>query len=165
MTEAGHGEFQIREALYESPDALALMEAIQAEYVVRYGGPDATPVDPVEFSPPDGWFVIGYLEGVPVAMGGLRRLSGDGPDTVEVEVKRMYVEPSARGNGYARLILGALEDRARSMGAIRVLLESGQKQPEAISLYTSSGYEPIEGFGHYRCAPLSLSFAKSLVGF
>jgi GNAT superfamily N-acetyltransferase len=162
VSAAAAGGFQIREAAYDSPIASQLMEAVQAEYVVRYGGPDATPVDPVEFTPPAGWFVIGYLDDVPVAMGGLRLLAGDDADDIEVEVKRMYVEPSARGNGFARLILGALEDRARSMGATRVLLETGQKQPEALRLYISSGYEPIKGFGHYRCAPLSLSFAKTL---
>ena len=29
---------------------------------------------------------------------------------------------------------------------------------------TSEGYAPIDGFGHYKDAPLSLSFAKDLDG-
>jgi GNAT superfamily N-acetyltransferase len=164
VTATAAGDFQIREEAYDAPIALELMDSLQAEYVVRYGGPDATPVEPVEFTPPDGWFVLGYLDDIPVAMGGLRlRTGGDADgDEVEVEIKRMYVAPQARGNGLARLVLGALEDRARTMGVTRVVLETGQKQPEAISLYTSAGYHPIDGFGHYRCEPLSLSFAKSL---
>jgi GNAT superfamily N-acetyltransferase len=153
--------FEIRDEAYDSPSARLLVGAVQAEYVERYGGPDRTPVDPTEFAPPAGRFVVGYLDGAPVAMGGLRRHQGGG-STVEVEVKRMYVAPSARRLGLARLVLTALEDRAQSLGATRVVLETGQRQPEAIKLYESSGYTPIEGFGHYRDAPLSLSFAKQL---
>jgi GNAT superfamily N-acetyltransferase len=90
-------------------------------------------------------------------MGGLRR-HADG----EVEIKRMYVVPAARGAGYARAVLAALEDLARRLGAARVVLETGERQPEAIRLYESSGYLPIEGFGHYKDAPLSRSYAKQL---
>lgn len=149
--------FQIRDEAYDSSGAQLLIEALQGEYVERYGGPDETPVDPAQFALPNGMFVIGYLDGAPVATGGLRRQT-DGT----VEVKRMYVVPEARRRGLSRTVLAALEDRARALGATRVVLETGQMQPEAISLYKSSGYEQIEGFGHYRCAPLSLSFAKTL---
>jgi GNAT superfamily N-acetyltransferase len=149
--------FEIRDERYDGQVAQVLIEALQAEYVVRYGGPDDTPVDPAQFAPPHGAFVVGELDGAPVAMGGLRpHLDG------AVEIKRMYVLPAARGQGFARRVLGALEDRARALGATRVLLETGQRQPEAIKLYESSGYERIDGFGHYRDAPLSLSFAKQL---
>ena len=151
--------FEIRDEPYDSANATMLMAALQAEYVQRYGGLDSTPVDAEEFTPPAGRFVVGYLDGAPVAMGGLRRRPGV---TDEVELKRMYVAPAARGAGLSRLMLVALEDRARDLGATRVVLETGQRQPEAIGLYTSSGYEPIDGFGHYRDAPLSLSFAKPL---
>jgi hypothetical protein len=48
------------------------------------------------------------------------------------------------------------------MGATRIVLETGQVQPEAISLYETSGYERIDGYGFYKCAPLSISFAKKL---
>jgi GNAT superfamily N-acetyltransferase len=149
--------FQIRDEPYDGPVAQSLIVALQAEYVTRYGGPDATPVDPVQFAPPDGVFVIGEVDGVAVAMGGLR----PGLDGA-VEIKRMYVLPEARGKGFARRVLSALEDRARSLGATQVVLETGQRQPEAIKLYESSGYHRIAGFGHYRDAPLSLSFAKQL---
>jgi GNAT superfamily N-acetyltransferase len=153
---------QIRDAAYDSPNAEPLIEALQAEYVERYGGPDETPVDAAEFAPPDGRFVIGYVDEQPVAMGGLRRRWDEGAEEREVEVKRMYVVPSARRLGFARLVLSALEDRARDLGATRVVLETGEKQPEAISLYATAGYQPIEGFGFYRDMPMSLSYAKLL---
>ena len=43
-----------------------------------------------------------------------------------------------------------------------MVLETGAKQPEAIALYTSSGYEPCAKFGHYRFHELSRCFAKPL---
>ena len=36
------------------------------------------------------------------------------------------------------------------------------KQPEAIELYLSSGYEPIPGFGYYRDSDLSRCFARRI---
>jgi ribosomal protein S18 acetylase RimI-like enzyme len=148
---------ELRDETYDGADAQLLIEALQAEYIVRYGGPDETPVDPAQFAPPHGLFVIGYVDGAAMAMGGLRR-HADG----EVEIKRMYVAPAARRQGFSRQLLAALEDRARALGAARVVLETGQNQPEAIALYESAGYAPIAGFGHYRDAPLSLSFEKRL---
>ena len=56
-------------------------------------------------------------------------------------------------------------DRAaegRAQGDRRVVLETGLAQPEAIALYASAGYLPIQGFGHYKDAPLSRSFARDL---
>ena len=35
-------------------------------------------------------------------------------------------------------------------------------QPEAIALYESSGYQRIDGFGHYADSPLSRGFVKDL---
>jgi GNAT superfamily N-acetyltransferase len=170
------GELVVLDEPYDGASAQRLIDALQAEYLVRYGGPDETPVDPREFAAPDGVFLVGYVDGAPVVMGGLRRhrpadggatdgggTDGGGTDgggTVQVEIKRMYVVPEARSQGFARRILAILEERAWTLGADRIVLETGQRQPEAIALYESAGYERIDGFGHYRDAPLSVSFAK-----
>lgn len=147
----------MREEPYDSPVAQELIDAVQQEYVVRYGSPDETPVDPTEFAPPHGRFVVGYLDTRPVAMGGVRRV-----DDVTVEIKRMYVRPDVRGRGLSRVVLAHLESLAREVGATRVLLETGPMQPEAIRLYETSGYERVEGFGHYQCEPDAVAFGKSL---
>jgi GNAT superfamily N-acetyltransferase len=152
----------MREVSYASPDATRLITALQADYIDRYGGPDETPVDPAEFAPPFGTFVLAYLDGVAVAMGGYRLHTVGEEGSTQAEIKRMYVDPSMRGRGYARRVLGELEERARKAGASRAILETGERQPEAIALYTSSGYRPIDGFGYYRDMPLSVCFAKSL---
>jgi len=150
-------DLDLREEPFDGPSADLLTAQVQQEYVVRYGGPDTTPVDIAEFAPPRGRFVVGYLDVEPVAMGGIRLL-----DTDTVEIKRMYVAASCRGRGFARVILRRLEELAAEVGASRVLLETGLRQPEAMALYASSGYERIEGFGHYRGEALSVSFGKTL---
>lgn len=142
---------------YDGPAAQVLIAEVQDEYVIRYGSPDETPVDASEFQPPTGRFVVGYLDIVPVAMGGLRRY-----DDESVEIKRMYVRPDYRGQGLSRIVLAHLETLAGEMGASRVVLETGGRQPEAMRLYETSGYERVEPFGHYRCAPESAHFGKTL---
>lgn len=149
---------------FDHPDALKLIADLQQEYVTRYGEEDATPVDPAEFAPPDGHFYVGYLDGAPVACGGWRAHDGPAPDFEpgDAEMKRMYVVLSARGKGLSRVLLAELEGSARTAGRRRMVLETGTLQPEAISLYTSSGYTGIPKFGHYRHTEESVCFAKLL---
>ena len=142
---------------FDSDLATLLVAEVQQEYVKRYGGHDETPVDPAEFAPPYGRFLVARVGSEAIGCAGLRR-HGDGV----VEVKRMFVRTEHRRRGHARRLLAALEDIAREQGDTRVVLETGMAQPEAIALYASAGYTPIEGFGHYKDAPLSRSFAKDL---
>jgi len=146
------------------PDAALLVEEVQGEYVARYGGRDETPIDPTYFEEPSGAFFVGYLDGRPVATGAWRRRTDvlvDGT-SLTAEVKRMYVVPQARGRGLARAMLAHLEDTARAVGAEVMVLETGLRQPEAITLYESAGYLSIAGFGYYKDAPLSRCLARSL---
>jgi GNAT superfamily N-acetyltransferase len=148
---------------YGHPDALRLIDEVQAEYVVRYGGPDETPLDPLMFEPPAGSFFVGYAEGEPVATGAWRRSSVAAVGTTATaEIKRMYVAPGARGRGLARLMLAHLESDAGEHGVEAVVLETGLRQPEAMSLYESSGYVPVPPFGYYKDAPLSRWYGKVL---
>ena len=62
-------------ATYDNPDAVLLVAAVQREYVERYGGEDASPVDPAEFAPPLGYFTIGYVHG---ETGRVRWVAGPG---------------------------------------------------------------------------------------
>ena len=74
----------------------------------------------------------------------------------------MFVVPAAQRRGLARLVLAHLERTAAEAGVRALVLETGAAQPEAIALYTSSGYEPVPGFGYYKDAPLSRCFGKRL---
>jgi len=153
------GGLDIRAERYDSPAGQTLTAQLQQDYVIRYGGPDDSPIAATEFTPPDGVFLIGYLGTEPVAMGGLRRHGAR-----DVELRRMFVRPSRRGRGLSRAILRELERRAVQMGAERVVLETGQPQPEAVGLYRSSGYRDIEPFGFYAESPRSIHLAKWLPG-
>ena len=148
---------------YGHPDALALVAEVQQVYVERYGSEDQTPLDPLMFEPPTGSFFVGYLDGDPVATGAWRR--HDVPALglgATAELKRMYVAPRAQRAGHARRMLAVLEADAAACGAQALILETGTRQPEAIALYLSAGYEPVAGFGHYAGDPLSRCFAKGL---
>ncbi|MGV9890671.1 GNAT family N-acetyltransferase [Streptomyces sp. NPDC003395] len=156
----------IRRVPFDHPDAVKLNDEVQAEYHERYGdGGDATFLHPSDFEPPNGVYLIAYdAFERPVATGGWRRqdANGEGNQDGDAELKRMFVVADMRGRGLARRILAALEEDARAAGRIRMVLETGTKQPEAIALYTSSGYEPCEKFGYYRHYPESRCYAKAL---
>ncbi|MEU6922276.1 MULTISPECIES: GNAT family N-acetyltransferase [unclassified Streptomyces] len=156
----------IQPRLFDHPDAVRLNDQVQLEYAERYGDEgDVTPLDPTMFEPPNGLYLLAYdAQGRPVATGGWRsqERNDEGYSDGDAELKRMFVIPEGRGNGLARRILAALEDDARAAGRVRMVLETGDQQPEAIALYASSGYAPCEKFGHYRTYDSSRCFAKPL---
>lgn len=150
-------------------DVADLIEAVQQEYIIRYGGRDETPFDQAEFTAPAGVMFVGYLDGFPVASGGWRRRPdlaghhvGDATAQCPAELKRMYVRPSVQRRGFARAMLAALETSAAAAGQDALLLETGEAQPEAIALYRSAGYQEVAPFGHYACAPDSRHFGRLL---
>ena len=147
----------LREVAYNSEVVSELTEEVQQEYVEGYGGRDATPVDAAELAPPHGAFRVVEVDGLAIGCAGLRRQSDD-----DGEIKRLFVRPPFRRRGYARQLLAELEERARGEGSRRVVLETGTKQPEALTLYRIAGYEPVPPFGHYRGDPLSRCFGKDL---
>ncbi|MFP3991898.1 GNAT family N-acetyltransferase [Streptomyces sp. E11-3] len=160
----------IRQVSYDHPDAVKLNDRVQLEYAERYELPededgDVTPLDASMFRPPHGLYLIAYdALGTPVATGGWRSQdeNDEGYADGDAELKRMYVIPEARGQGLSRTILAALEEDARAAGRVRMVLETGIKQPEAIALYASSGYAPCTKFGHYRDYDDSRCYAKPL---
>ncbi|MEU8889409.1 GNAT family N-acetyltransferase [Streptomyces sp. NPDC048442] len=155
----------IRPAAYDHPDAVKLNDQVQLEYTERYGDGDLTPLDPAMFAPPRGLYLIAYDDqGFPVATGGWRTQDAGEENYADgdAELKRMYVIPEARGKALARRILALLEADARTAGRTRMVLETGTEQPEAIALYLSSGYLPVEKFGLYRHTDESRCFAKPL---
>lgn len=153
--------FVIEPRTYGDADVVRLVDEVQDEYVRMYGGPDAAAVDPADFIPPTGLFLVGSLDGVAVASGGWRRLE-DAALADAAEIKRMYVAPDARRRGFARQILAELERSAAAAGVDRLILNTGPVQPEAVALYESSGYTPIPAFGHYACHEHALFYGKRL---
>lgn len=158
------GDLALRPVRYDSADAVALTEQVQQFYVEIYGGPDGTPFTAADFSRPNGGFLVGYLDGRPVAMGGWRFAPYAAPAGAEraAEIKRMYVATRARGRGFGRTVLAALEDDARAAGADWMVLETGEPQVAAVALYRSSGYVDIAPYGFYADKPEVISLGKRL---
>ena len=78
------------------------------------------------------------------------------------EVKRMYVVPAWRGRGVGWRILAALEDWAVRAGCTRLVLETGDLQPDANRLYERAGFVRVPCFGEYADAPASVCYEKRL---
>jgi GNAT superfamily N-acetyltransferase len=143
---------------FDHPESLALRAELAAELDEIYGTDSEPGAKPTAADTPV--FLIARDEdGSAVGCGGLRPI-----DESTVEIKRMFVRRSARGRGIARQILQSLEAKAAGLGARRVVLETGRDQPEAVRLYETSGYRPIECFGSYRGAPLSLCYERFIDG-
>ncbi len=136
---------ELRHVRFGDPEVATVLAALAQEYERRYGANDELSlVDPREWDPPDGAFVVLVENGVTVAGGALRRLSGD-----TCEAKRMWTAPEHRRQGYASLILDALESAGRSRGYVYLRLETGPAQPEARAMYLNRGYTQIPPYGIY----------------
>jgi GNAT superfamily N-acetyltransferase len=153
-------EIEIRAAGFDEPDVQQLVAEALGELARRYGGGsgDDTPVAASDFAPPGGGFFVAVAGGRLVGCAGWRSHG------VDAELKRMYTVPQARGRGVARRLLAAVEDSARARGRRRMILETGDRQPEAIRLYAASGYNRIDDFGYYRGHAGVLSYGRSLDG-
>jgi len=99
--------------------------------------------------------IVGFINEQAVACGAIRAV-----DDESMEIKRMYVHPSARNKGLATLILQELEVWSAELGYKRCVLETGRKQPEAIALYEKNNYTRIANYGPYINIDNSLCFEK-----
>ena len=147
---------ELREVDWEHPDSVALRVAQRAELTERYGTPDSEP-GPAPTGSDVDYFLVAYRDGEAAGCGALRPL-----DDEHGEVKRMFVVPAQRGTGISTAILARLELTARDRGWRRLVLETGDLQPDAIRFYEREGYTRIPNFGYYADSPLSVCFEKRL---
>lgn len=103
------------------------------------------------------YVVVAYEGTEGVGCGALKKYS-----LAEMEIKRMYVVPNKRGKGIASSLLSELEKWAGELKFSTCILETGLKQPEAISLYRKLGYLQTVNYGPYENAQNSLCFQKVL---
>jgi len=140
--------------------SLALITSLNAELQAMYPEPGANhfKLDPGEVAEGRGAFLVVYREGTPVGCGALRMLD---PETGEL--KRMYVDPTQRGQGLGRRLVEALEAEARALGVQRLVLETGTRQLAALALYEATGFRPIPLYGEYCLSPdTSVCLGKQL---
>jgi ribosomal protein S18 acetylase RimI-like enzyme len=157
--------FTFESVEYTDPRAVALREVMDAEMAERYQAADLLEMDPiiakalyVDAASITSTILVLDADGTPIGHAALRLHDGDW------EVKRVIIDSGQRQRGIGRAMLLELIRIATAGGAQRLILQTGNKQPESVALYTSLGFEPIPPYEPYRTAiPLSLCFAKSLV--
>jgi GNAT superfamily N-acetyltransferase len=96
-----------------------------------------------EYGEPHGVALLARVDGVDVGVVGVRRFDDD-----DAELKRMYVQASARGVGAGRLLGESAVGEARRLGYRRMLLDTVSTMTEAISLYESLGFRPTAPYRH-----------------
>lgn len=153
---AGRGR-TVEQTSWDNWHGRELRESQQQELRERYGEGSSEPGSAPTGEDVTVFMVAREFSGEAVGCGALRQL-----DETTGEVKRMYVPAEHRGKGISKEILVALEDHARTLGWTRLVLETGELQPEAIGLYSRSGYQRIPNFGAYADEPTSICFAKDL---
>jgi GNAT superfamily N-acetyltransferase len=152
-------ELTITTCAMTDPDAAALVREMTVEVATLYGDDPDQPSSytPEMFAPPSGQFLVGYLDGRPVACAAYRRVE----DRL-AQAHRVFVRPAARGAGIARRMMVHVEAMAVEAGYDTLRLETGTLQPAAIRVYESLGYTPIPVFSPYEDDPVSVCYAKRI---
>ncbi|MCJ2094898.1 bifunctional helix-turn-helix transcriptional regulator/GNAT family N-acetyltransferase [Methylobacterium sp. J-072] len=90
---------------------------------------------------PRGAFLLAIADGLPVGCVGLKGSGGP-----VAEVKRLWIDPAARGFGLARRLMEAVETAARDLAIAVLRLDTNSALPEALSLYRKAGWVEIDRF-------------------
>jgi ribosomal protein S18 acetylase RimI-like enzyme len=125
----------------DSAVAIACVTAYFAELAARFDG-GFDPGQPGYANPKDSgeFFVARRSESV-VGCGAVKKHA---PGIAEI--KRMWVAPTARGQGVATALLAALESEARRLGYTQVVLDTNKALTEAHALYRKAGYRETARF-------------------
>lgn len=110
---------------------------------------------PGDYRAPHGALLVAEHDGVVVGAVGLRRL-----DDATAEMKRLYVEPSARRHKLGRVLVEALIGAARGAGYRSVRLDTLPKMEAARALYSSMGFGVI---APYHVPPVPMVFMEKLL--
>jgi putative acetyltransferase len=157
MTSLQNEELEVAAETPRQPDVVRLIDAADAYAASLYPAESNHLLDPDALSVREVRFFVARIGGRAVGCGALRI-----DDAGYGEIKRMYVEPDARGRKVGRLILLRIEATARAAQLTCLRLETGIHQQEALGLYRSAGYTEIGPFAAYRPDPLSIFMEKAL---
>ena len=140
----------------DNPDFRELVRALDQDLALRDGADHSfyaqfNKIDHLQHT------IVAYENEIPVGCGAIKALSADA-----MEVKRMFVPVSKRGQGIASAILAALEKWAKELGYKKCVLETGKRQPEAIGLYKKNGYFLTPNYGQYIGVENSVCFEKTI---
>ena len=143
-TDSSHTDFQSLVALLNAE--LAKIDGDEHEFYSQFNA-----IDQLKH------VVVAYDNETPIACGAMKSFAAD-----SMEIKRMYTLKSFRGKGIGAQLLSELEKWAAELGHSACVLETGDRQPDAVALYSKMGYERIANYGQYKDIKNSLCFRKSL---
>jgi GNAT superfamily N-acetyltransferase len=140
----------------ENEDFHKLVKELDADLAIRDGKDHSfyarfNKIDAIKY------VIVAYDNEIPVGCGAIKEYAQD-----TMEVKRMYVPLNRRAHGIASIILKELEQWAIELSYTKCILETGEKQPEAIALYKKNGYRIMPNFGQYENVKNSVCFEKKL---
>ena len=141
---------------HNHPDFKSLVDTLNQELSVRDGE------DHAFYSQFNGLenleqVVLAYEGNVAIGCGAFKFF-----ETGKVEIKRMYTPPVGRKKGTATQVLKELEVWAKELGNKSCVLETGKNLPEALALYSKSGYLRITNYEPYLTTDNSICFEKIL---
>jgi putative acetyltransferase len=141
----------------ETADASALIAELDAFLEPLYPPASLHGLGPEQLIRDRTDFFVLRCEGQPAGCGGIQ-FAGDGYS----EITRVFVRPAFRRMGLGKALLRHLEEHSRARGMLSVRLETGARQPDAITLYERAGYRRIAPFGPNADDPLSVFYEKRL---
>ena len=101
--------------------------------------------------------IVAYVDGKPAGCGAIKEF-----DDNAMEIKRMYLRTEYRGKSIAEEMITELESWALELGFTRSVLETGERQVEAVRFYHKMGYELMPNYGQYIGMENSSCFEKQL---
>ena len=139
------------------PDFRLLITLLDKELDERYGELMQSTYDQHNYIIDIDTVVVAYSDDIPAGCACFKKY-----DDTSVEIKRMFVKTTERGKGIAYKILSELEFWAKENGFTHTILETGDKQHEAIALYQKLGYAITANYGQYEDLATSICMRKEL---
>lgn len=94
-----------------------------------------------QYGAPNGCLLLVKDGELAVGCVGVRRWEGD-----IAELKRMYLQPSARGHGMGRRLLDSALEQTRQLGYQSIRLDTLPSMETAIALYRAVGFTEIPAY-------------------
>ncbi len=139
-----------------TPEVVQLLGALSMTLRAITGNSGEGSFKPEDVRDARAVLIVARLAGSAVGCGALRPI-----DAETCELKRMFVAQRRRGIG-GRL-LTELEQRARSLGYARIVLETRKVNTAAVNFYLKHGYHVIPNYGKYAGRPEAICFEQRLV--
>lgn len=101
---------------------------------------------PGPYGPPGGALLVAESEGRVIGCVALKPLRRDA-----CEMKRLFVDSAAHGQGFGDGLARAVVERAKGLGYSKMMLDTGPLQVEARTLYRKLGFRDVPPY--YELSP------------